>query len=595
MAYSDSFPAIRPSFQFSADAGRLDPRISYSRSTTGSFYGKDKHLSSENLFAYSSPPTGWTLDSFTLTSGQTAPDGSTNAVKLTEDTSGSEHRIYPYSSVTTSGGATTLSGYFKYIGRQWVMFRLNDGTTYRRVWFDIQNGALGSAETGITHSITASGNGYYKCVATIATSNTSYLPTIGGAPANTGITYTGSGADAFYVWGLQYNNNVGSVLSETSGQIHREYAPTLQTAAINAPRFEFSATDSASAAMGESLGLLVEGQTTNLLPNGATGYNLSNAFSWNKINANVVQNAAIAPTGELEATHFYEDTATATQQRFDVPVTVSAAAHTLSGYFKSAGRDEIIVRVANGGTNYWGKLTFSTETTSDAGNPFSSLSVTSVGNGWYRFTATTPTLTAGSTTIYINLSNGALNYDGDGYSGVLFYGLQFEANSFASSVIATSGGTATRAADSASAVTSDIGYTGGPVSIVAEGEGGRGSYPRLFSMGDSSSYLTFFRFSADASTSTDYRFWVYDSGVKQADQIGEASVTKVAVSVDTNSIKSCGDGGVVRSDTAAVTPVLSTLRIGDQPTGGKHWNGHIKRLALYGEALSDSNLQSLTK
>ena len=89
MAYSDSFPAIRPSFQFSADAGRLDPRISYSRSTTGSFYGKDKHLSSENLFAYSSPPTGWTLDSFTLTSGQTAPDGSTNAVKLTEDTSGS--------------------------------------------------------------------------------------------------------------------------------------------------------------------------------------------------------------------------------------------------------------------------------------------------------------------------------------------------------------------------------------------------------------------------------------------------------------------------------------------------------------------------
>ena len=593
MAYSDNFPAQRASFMADfANAGRLDSRISFTRASTANVWDGSKHLSSENLFTYSTPPNGWTLDSFTLTSGQTAPDGSTNAAKLTEDTSGSEHRIYPYSSVTTSGGSTTLSGYFKYIGRQWVMFRLNDGTNYRRVWFDIQNGALGSAETGITHSITASGNGYYKCVATIATSNTSYLPTIGGAPANTGITYTGSGADAFYVWGLQYNNNVGSVLSETSGQIHREYAPSLVSKSNNAARFDHT-TD------GQSMGILIEGQSTNLIER---SHEVDNSY-WNNangLNVTVDANVAISPTGDLTADMLRPTTdATAHYLQKTVMATVASTTYTMSAYVKSVGGLTFRMYFVQSASPYTtiasGVFTLSGD--GSVASVAGSASIEKVNDdGWYRISVTGAALTTTSTLILQpHDSGGNLSFAGDGYSGILCTGLQFEANSFPSSLISTSGASATRAAESLSVATADIGYTGGPVSIVAEGEGGRGDYPRLFSMGDSSSYLTFFRLSSAASASTAYKFWVNDSGVRQADLNEEASVTRVAVSVDTDSVKSCGNGGAVQSDTAAVMPVLSTtLQIGDQPTGGKQWNGHCKRVAIYNEALSDSNLQAIT-
>jgi len=228
-------------------------------------------------------------------------------------------------------------------------------------------------------------------------------------------------------------------------------------------------------------------------------------------------------------------------------------------------------------------------------------SISNCGNGWFRLTITAAATSSGSGILVIGAidseTSGRLpSYSGDGYSGLLIFGIQQEASSFASSYIKSNSGSATtRAAESLSVATADIGYTGGPVSIVAEGEGGRGDYPRLFSMGDSSSYLTFFRLSSAASASTAYKFWVNDSGVRQADLNEEASVTRVAVSVDTDSVKSCGNGGAVQSDTAAVMPVLSTtLQIGDQPTGGKQWNGHCKRVAIYNEALSDSNLQAIT-
>jgi len=603
-SFSSTYPSQRPVFTLdAANAGRLDPRCSFSRASTANVWDGSKHLSSENLFAYSSPPTGWTLDSFTLTSGQTAPDGSTNAVKLTEDTSGSEHRIYPYSNVTTSGGATTLSGYFKYIGRQWVMFRLNDGTNYRRVWFDIQNGALGSAETGITHSITASGNGYYKCVATIATSNTSYLPTIGGAPANTGITYTGSGADAFYVWGLQYNHNVGSVLSETSGQIHREYAPTLVSKANNVGRFDHT-TDGQSVAKG----ILIEGAATN-----AIGYSDSLA-NWDSERLTAANASAVGPTGNLNAALLTPSTdVDLTHDISTASVTTSVTGTvTLSGYFKAAGYDYVTLGIGNRSPGNFSQALFSLSTgayitnSSGGSNSYISSSTEYVGNGWWRLVATFSTSRSNEKLVIAPAPNaspsfssfwGTPTYTGDGYSSVLATGIQAEiGKSFASSLITSnSGAETTRAAESLSVATADIGYTGGPVSIVAEGEGGRGDYPRLFSMGGLSSYLTFFRYSSAASASTAYKFWVYDSGTQQADLNEEASVTRVAVSIDTNSVKSCGNGGTVQSDTAAVMPVLSTtLQIGDQPTGGKQWNGHCKRIAIYNEALSDSNLQAVT-
>ena len=127
-------------------------------------------LSSENIVAYSNDISTKTLEGVTATGGQTAPDGGTDAYKLTENSATGFQRIYDI--ITQPGTAITFSAYFKYIGRQWVRIRLTDGGgSDRFVWFDIQNGVAGTAETGYSNvSIAASGNGFYKCSATLGTS-----------------------------------------------------------------------------------------------------------------------------------------------------------------------------------------------------------------------------------------------------------------------------------------------------------------------------------------------------------------------------------------------------------------------------------------
>jgi hypothetical protein len=227
-SFSSTYPEPqRPVFSLdAANAGRLDPRATFTRhsASTGTFFGTDKALGSENIVAYSNDISTKTLDGVTATGGQTAPDGGTDAYKLTENSATSDHRFYEQ--IITDGSAITFSAYFKYIGRQWVNIRLTDGSgSDRYVWFDIQNGATGTAHTGYSNvSISSSGNGYYKCSATLGTSGvggTRYLVIAGASADNSTSTYAGSGADAFAVWGIQVSSTGETVLNETSGSIHR--------------------------------------------------------------------------------------------------------------------------------------------------------------------------------------------------------------------------------------------------------------------------------------------------------------------------------------------------------------------------------------
>jgi hypothetical protein len=560
------------------------------------YWSNEKHLSSENLFKYSNDlGTGWVEDNLTFTSGQTAPDGGSDAYKVTENSANNEHRSYPTAAISTNGGPTTLSGHFKYIGRQWILFRLNDGSAYRRVWFDIQNGVLGTADTGITASITASGNGFYKCVATIATSNTSYLPVFGGAAANTSIVYTGSGADAFYVWGLQYNHNVGSVLNETSGQIHRAYAPTLKSVSTaGQPRFEYSPTDSASEAIGSSRGLLIEGQSTNLL-----GSSADFGGSWQIINS-TKEIAAVGPDGTLSAIAFREGT-NSLEKRLLRYYTGGGGSVTISIYAKLLGNARrLVIREANASAQY---ATFDLAT----GTVVSGFgSIESVGNGWYRCQlnlSTTGTVqAAGFTLVPADGNYGNREYAGDGYSGLLLAHPQAENQSWASSYIdsGTSGSTATRAADSASTPIASTGYSGNNGTMLVEVDGGYGANPCAVALHDGAGYerAMIMRDSSTANDSTDFLAFVGDkSGTSSTLNLsGSGSASKVAVSFATNDFAATAGGGTVVTSTSGVSPAahLTTLQIGAQ-IANNPWNGHIKRVALYSEALSDSNLISLTK
>jgi hypothetical protein len=187
----------------------------------------------------------------------------------------------------------------------------------------------------------------------------------------------------------------------------------------------------------------------------------------------------------------------------------------------------------------------------------------------------------GTHALQINSSEGDNDeyHVGDSYSGVLLFGAQYEQNSFPA----------------------DIGYTGGPFSIVSETEGGKGSYPRAWTITDgigNDNRLVVYRNSGSASDSTDWYCYAVSGGSAQVSSTitSSASAGKLAVSYDTNDVSFCASGGTVGTDgSAVIIDGLTTLRIGAQTNGvNNQLNGHIKRVALYSEALTDTELQALT-
>jgi len=591
MAYSDNFPATRPVFMADfANGGKIDPRATFSRASTANVWDGSKHLSSENLLTHSNDiSTAYGKNGLTETGGQTAPDGGTDAYKLTEDSATGFHRIY-YAENVLSAGLLTVSCYVKYIGRQWVYIRLRDsGASYRHVWFDVQNGIKGTEETNMTGTISASGGGYYKLTATVSSVHASSADVrIGGANADGNTQYAGSGSDAFAVWGIQASTTGETVLNETDGQIHRAYAPSLVSKSNNIGRFDHT-TDGQSVAKG----ILVEGQSTNLV---SYSEDLSNG-AWVKVRSSITTAAAIAPDGTLTANQLTVDgTADSTHHTYIEYTTGGATPQTASVYAKANGLNYLIMRLpSNYGAFTDGYVEFNLEN-GTVGTNFGGLtssSIESCGNGWYRCSITSTALTNTTCRLVLYASvDGSFTSDGNNYNSLLLWGVQTEANqSFASSYIkSNSGSTTTRAAESLSVATADIGYTGGPVSIVADGDSSS-DYGVLALMRDSSgsgdvAYLY-------ANPNSTNKAEVSANGVSST-ATATAGTGASALALDTNRLAACRAGGTVTSDTSTALPVLNELQIGSLNGAYVFLNGHCKRVAIYNEALSDANLQSLT-
>jgi len=619
-SFSSTYPTQRPIFSLDAsNAGRLDPRMTFSRADTPPTYAapsavhywsNEKHLSSDNLLLQSSAfNVTWTGGAIAeRNSGQTDPAGGTDGFEIVEASTNDYHRL-SQTGTSLGGSNYAFTVYAKQnTGTRYIVLTLlGNANEYVGAVFDLAGGTptttagVGASAWVKSATQTASGNGYYKCTlkltealanctATIHLSNTT-SPTL-DTYGRYGYTGDGSSIDVAFA---SLSTTGATDYNATTTSIHRAYAPSLKSVATaGQPRFEY---DPAPDGQSVAKGILIEGQAQNLIERSDS---IDNGY-WVKGNVSVTAAAAVGVTGALNACLVTEsaEVSPATNYHeifsgFIYPT--SASSCTVSLYCKSAGVPRVRLLTTAGGNSR--NVVYDIINGTVIAETSATGAVESVGNGFFRISMTYTAPTTGGGRLYLTFMDASSNvfYTGNGYNSVITSGFMFEMNSFASSYISSNSGSATtRAAESLSVATADIGYTGGPVSIVAEGEGGRGDYPRLFSMGGLSSYLTFFRYSSAASASTAYKFWVYDSGTQQADLNEEASVTRVAVSIDTNSVKSCGNGGTVQSDTAAVMPVLSTtLQIGDQPTGGKQWNGHCKRIAIYNEALSDSNLQAVT-
>ena len=594
--FSSTYPATRPVFMADfANGGKIDPRATFSRSSTASVFDGAKHLSSENLIAYSNPVTSqWTETNTAITvNALAAPDGTTTASNVLETAATGYHETRE-TFACTNAVSHTATFYAKANGRTVIRFlpRTSSGVI-ANVEFTLSGSGSESLISGTaTRSIAAVGSGgWYKLTITFtgnATATGEFQVNICESAGTD--SYAGDATKGVYLWGAQVSSIGGTVLNETSGSIHRQYASSLVSKANNAARFEVG-VDGQSGAKG----ILLEGQATNLYGNSLDMTGVSG------VRTNVDSNAAVGPTGGLTADALrLNDTNANTHYREYSFTAAASTTYTFSVYLKSAGLRHAAIRSNNlFSTEY---VYFNLNNGTVEGSPSMSNSMTSVGNGFYRCSVTATTTGSGAASFVIYITDSASSTivaTGDSYRAILGQAIQIEAGSHPSSFIETSGGaTATRAVDSLSVATADIGYTGGDFSLVFETPAGtgQGNYPMLFEMGvagTTTNRLQLYKSNSAASASD--RWYVYQNSTGIGYVTGSAGSSKVAISYANSDLAIDSDTGTLFTDTSQVVPLVDQIAIGSNDTfGSNHLNGHVKRVALYNEALSDTNLQALT-
>ena len=615
--YSATFPSQRPVFsQDFAQSGKIDPRATFSRSDspidTGKaaaaavhYWSNEKHLSSENLIPNSNASQAWQTVRVTRTTSGSFLDGS-NSFLIAEKSDTGSHYTSPNSSVNAtnfvSGTEYTAVVYAKAGTDNVIQLAFSAGyfTSNAYANFDLSNASTtpvtGSAATA---TITALGSDWVKLTLTAPATATGAAVGVVVAFIENDINgaripvYAGDTASNVYIWEANVSSTGQTVLDPTSGQIHRAYAPTLKSpATAGDPRFEHDP------ATNVSRGILLESQSTNELlysENFDEGY-------WQKNRTTIQNNAGVSPVGDLTADLITANTTGADESHnvLNAYTFTSGETHTFSVFAKAYGTISK-VRLKGGNSSTWpADSTFTLSGSGSFTSTVGTASIESCGNGWYRCSVTGTASASATTARMISLvsASGSMTFDGDSYSGLLIWGAQFEESSFASSYVQTLLSAKTRASDQLSITDSSL-FTGNEGTIAFEGQtlGGSTGFGRFWSVSDGTNDN---RIHVYPTSSTVVRFRVYRNNIEQRNVAsGVTDVTqsnRYAFAYEDNKLRLAQNGSLITDDSnSAVMPVVNKLSIGMNGSGsGNQMNGHIKRIAFYGQSLSDTEMTSLS-
>src|SRR6056300_806750 len=144
----------------------IDKRFYCVRGSTATYFDGKSVKGSENLLKYSQSTTGWAGSNMNTTNNAVAaPDGTTTAMQLTENTATGAHNVYTnnYSSI---GLQSVFSVFVKRNGRDvQLLCGSNDTDNISNTYanFDLANGTLGTVGSGVQDAtITDYGNGWYR-------------------------------------------------------------------------------------------------------------------------------------------------------------------------------------------------------------------------------------------------------------------------------------------------------------------------------------------------------------------------------------------------------------------------------------------------
>jgi hypothetical protein len=469
MSIQNLYPNVKPSLLLDfANTKQLDPRITFTRASTGTYYdGKTVAKAEENLLTQSGNVAAWsqTLGVSRTENSTTAPDGTITAGLVTVDSSTGRHFVGSQrGGVAAIGSTITGSVFLKastygFAAVQLSNATVNANTPRYSISVDLSNGTIGGFTgslnvSGQAASVVSVGNGWYRVILTMTTAIAgdgggmnilvTPMPTNGSGYSDGGAilpNFTGDGVSGIFVWGAQaeLRSSVTAYTPTTTAPI-TNYIPVLLTAAAGVPRFEHNPVT------GESLGLEIEEPRTNLILRSEE----FDTAAWSGVATGVEANTAVSPDGTLDADKVYEGTGSNFQNRFQ-SVAQTATTYAFSVYAKKGQTDRFVMFAGSPQALLWIDMT--TWSVFASTNVVSS-SITAVGNGWYRCTLVYTNTSASSFQTGVNLvqvgTTNTVSYTGNGFSGIYIWGAQLEASAFATSYIPTVASQVTRAADSAS-------------------------------------------------------------------------------------------------------------------------------------------------
>lgn len=550
MTITANFPAIRPSLNLDfANTKKLDPRITFSRPSSATYYdGKTVAKAEENLLTRSQEFEAWTLISSTVTSNSSvAPDGTTTADTLTASSASAFHAIARAVIGVISGLTYQVSVFAKAGTAQFLqIFSNNAFNATDRVNFDLSSGTVTAASGAYSGaSIYSIGNGWHRCVVPIVavayTDPGIYFAITDSSTASRANAWTATGSETIFLWGAQLEQRAqATAYTPTTSQPITNYIPLLQTAAAGVARFDHNPVT------GESLGLFIEEQRTNFL---RYSEEFNNGW-WSKSNSVIATNAAISPDGTLSADKlimgFGTDPAAANANGISQNIAVDSGVYTYSIYAKACEFYILRLRESIVTGAFLDVNLLTGQITNGSAAQFVTPLSTNVGNGWWRISWTSPDVTTTSVKYGIRVGQ-----TGDGYSGIYIWNAQLEQGSSPTSPIKTGASQVTRAAD--------------PNLVAALGQLGAGTIYMDATVRPGNTLATSGSTTFAATASTRQKTAVAYDAASTLKSINGAAVTSSAGS----------QGG-------------SNISIAPGATG---W---IKRLSIYQKKLSEAQLQTLT-